>query len=169
MTWQPGQYDEQAHRQRIGGGDGAYSPQQQPFYQQPQATWHDPGHPPQPVYGFGVTAPAQQPRKRRRVFMWVFLAVQVLFVIWLIAGLASAGGSNSTYAATQAAKFCGNGGWNPLYSSQAQCLSQYGATLKDAGNAGTAIGAGLIVAFWCVTDFLMGVTYLIVRLSRRRA
>ena len=46
-------------------------------------------------------APAEsittQPRKRRRIFMWVFLAVQALFIVWVIAGI-STGSGNTTDA-----------------------------------------------------------------------
>lgn len=46
-------------------------------------------------------APAEsitaQPRKRRRIFMWVFLAVQALFLVWVIAGIGT-GADNTTDA-----------------------------------------------------------------------
>jgi hypothetical protein len=29
------------------------------------------------------------PKKRRRVFLWVFLAVQLLFIVWIFGGVAS--------------------------------------------------------------------------------
>ena len=29
-------------------------------------------------------------RKRRRVFIWFFIAVQVIFLVWIIVGVASA-------------------------------------------------------------------------------
>ena len=32
----------------------------------------------------------QPPRKRRRVFVWVFLAIQVIFLIWVISAGVSA-------------------------------------------------------------------------------
>ena len=38
-------------------------------------------------------AATAQPRKRRRVFRWVSLAIQALFIIWLIVGGAKHGGS----------------------------------------------------------------------------
>ena len=28
-------------------------------------------------------------RKKRRVFLWIFLAIQVLFIVWLVTGLAT--------------------------------------------------------------------------------
>ena len=58
-------------------------------YQQPPPPPAPYGQQPYPPSGQeqGYTQPP--PRKRRRVFVWVFLAVQVLFVIWVIAGAAS--------------------------------------------------------------------------------
>lgn len=72
-----------------------------------------------------------QPRKKR-VFLWFFLAVQAIFVLWLVVGLSTAD----------------TGG-------------------DAAAEAGTAIGAALIVTLWAVVDFILGVTYAIYRLARR--
>ncbi len=38
----------------------------------------------------------------------------------------------------------------------------------DADDAGTAIGVGLVVALWAATDIILGFTYLVFRLARRR-
>lgn len=88
---------------------------------------------------------AERPRKKRRVFMWVFLAIQALFIIWLITGIASVSDS--------AGKDCG--------------------TLDpEACTAATQIGGGigflLIIGLWVMVDFILGVGYLIVRASSRR-
>jgi hypothetical protein len=99
--------------------------------------------------------------------MWVFLAIQVLFLIWVITGVASHPAGPT--AASQAAQQCANGGWEGLFKSQADCDQHYAVALNDAGNLGKGLGVALIVVFWCVVDFLMGVTYLIIRLARRRA
>jgi hypothetical protein len=114
------------------GGTVSYQPPppQQPY---PQA-W-----PPQQPYA----QPA--PRRRRRVFPWVFLGIQALFVIWVITGVASG---------HSAAVNC-----HDQYLTHAQCAS--------AANAGTAIGAGLIVAFWVAVDVILGIGYGIFRLARR--
>ena len=38
---------------------------------------------------FTETATVQTPaRKRKRVFWWVFLGIQILFLVWVIAGAA---------------------------------------------------------------------------------
>lgn len=82
------------------------------------------------------------PRKRRHVFRWVFLAVQVLFIVWLLTGVAS--GS----------------------SAPASCAGLAGQNLQDciaAGHAGTTIGVFLIVFLWAAVDGILGVGYLIFR------
>lgn len=84
-----------------------------------------------------------KPKKRRRIFLWVFLAVQVIFLVWVISGAASAGGQ-PTDCGTLDAELC-----------------------NDAADAGTAIGVALVVVFWCVVDFLLGVGYVIYRLAKR--
>lgn len=154
QQWQPQQYDPRQHQQRISG-------QQQPQGYAPQ--YGQPYPPPPSSYPY---AQQQPPRRKRRVFMWVFLAIQVLFIIWIIAGVASHPAGPS--AAQQAAQQCANGGWQGLFKSQADCQQHYAVALNDASNAGKGIGVALIVVFWCVVDFLTGVTYLIVRLARRR-
>jgi hypothetical protein len=86
----------------------------------------------------------QPVKKKKRVFMWFFLAVQVLFVIWVIAGAAS--GHHATDCGTLDAKTC-----------------------QDAADAGTAIGVGLVVGLWVAVDFILGITWAVVRFARRGA
>ena len=106
---------------------------------------------------------AWKPYKRHRVFLWVFLAVQAVFIIWLITGLAARTGPTGT----QVAQFCGNGSWRGVFSSYADCV-RHGATgLADAADIGKGIGAGIVVVFWVIADFLLAVTYGIYRLARR--
>jgi hypothetical protein len=197
QPWQPQQYDPGAHQQRLGGQQNA--PQGQPwpqrgpglppflghqtpfaqqgwqpgYGQQPGSGYGQQPHPgqqpymPQPQYTLERPAAAEPPRKKRRVFMWVFLAIQAIFLIVIIAGLASHPSGPS--AAQQAAQQCANGGWQGLFKSQADCDQHYAVALNDAGNVGKGLGVAIIVVIWCVVDFLLGVTYLIVRLARRRA
>lgn len=89
------------------------------------------------------TAPAPE-KKRRRIFLWFFLAVQVLFILWIVTGIANTASSPND---------CG-----PSLDQQ---------TCNDASDAGTAIGVFLIVLFWCFVDFILGVGYFIYRLARR--
>lgn len=79
------------------------------------------------------------PRKRRHIFRWFFLAVQALFLVWIIAGVSN---------------------------SADNCDGKVGDAL-DACQAGTAIGAGigvgLIIGLWVAVDVILGITYLIFR------
>ena len=113
-------------------------------------------------YGYGYQAPP--PRKRRRVFLWFFLAVQALFVIWLVVGLAT---THTGPTATDLAPVCYSHHWYPLFKSQADCVTHYGGALQTAGNAGKALGAGLIIMFWVVVDVLLGIGYGIYKLATR--
>jgi hypothetical protein len=90
------------------------------------------------------STPTPPVKKRKRVFMWFFLAVQVIFLVWIIAGGHSAATDTS---------HCGT-------LSAADC--------KSAAQAGAGIGIALIIVFWCVVDVILGITYLVVRLARRR-
>jgi hypothetical protein len=87
---------------------------------------------------------ASKPRKKRRVFLWVFLAVQVLFIFWIFAGANSASGGPT-----------------------GDCGSLSKAACNDAQDIGTGIGIMLVVGLWLVTDFLLAVTYGIYRLAKR--
>lgn len=96
---------------------------------------------PRPADGSGRTGTSK--RRPRRVFLWIFLAVQLLFLIWVIMGASSGAGTPED---------CGN-------LSLQDC--------NDAESVGTAIGVGLIIALWAAADVILGITYLIYRVSRR--
>lgn len=87
--------------------------------------------------------PEVSPKKKRRIFIWFFLAVQALFLLWVIAG-AHTGAGQPTDCGTLSAQTC-----------------------NDAADAGTAIGVFLVLILWCVVDFIVGVGYVIYRLARR--
>lgn len=106
---------------------------------------------------------AWKPYKPHRVFLWVFLAVQAIFVIWLIA----AGATHTSPSAADIAAWCGNGQWSPLYKSYQACVTDAGSSLQAAADFGKGVGISLIVIFWIVVDFLLAVTYGIYRLARR--
>jgi len=84
-----------------------------------------------------------QPPKKRRIFMWVFLAIQVIFLIWIITGAMSGSGTPDD---------CG-------------VLDK--ETCNDAETAGTAIGVGIVILLWALTDIILGITYGIYRLCKR--
>ncbi|MFF4537906.1 hypothetical protein [Streptomyces aureus] len=109
---------------------------------------HQWGEPPQaPPENRSPTRSPAPPKKRHRVFFWFFLAVQILFLVWVIAGVASGNGTDES------------------------CSGLTGDSLKacqDAGDVGTTIGVGLIVAFWVATDFILALTYAIYRFATRQ-
>ena len=136
----------------------------------PQQQWQQPQWQQQSPYpGSQYQRPQQYaaPRKKRRVFLWVFLAVQALFIIWIIAGVAGTSHSG-TDAHAQAAQWCSvKSNWQYLYKSQADCVTHYGNALNGASDVGKSLGVGLIVVFWVVADFFLGVGYVIYRLASR--
>lgn len=96
---------------------------------------------------------AAAPRKRRHVFRWVFLAIQVLFLVWVIAGAASTSNSGGD-AHTQAIQYC-SANWTGLYSSYADCVTSYGNTLNAAGDVGKGFGLGIVIALWVAADVIL--------------
>lgn len=83
------------------------------------------------------------PKKQRHIFRWVFLAIQLLFLIWIIAGISSASGST--------AKSCAGLTGDALN------------TCTTASHAGTGIGVALIIVLWVIVDIILGISYLIFR------
>lgn len=79
---------------------------------------------------------------RFRVFTWIILVINALFLIWVIGGVSSAG-----------SQAC------PPTLSQEACLA--------AGQIGTGIGVALIVGLWVAADIILGILWLITRPRRR--
>lgn len=79
---------------------------------------------------------------RWRIFTWVILVINVLFLIWVVTGAVS---SSNAVAACHADQ----------YLSKDDCQSATGF--------GSIIGLGLIVAFWVAVDFICGILWLITR------
>jgi hypothetical protein len=106
---------------------------QQPPQQGPPQ-WGPPGQQPPPGW---VPAP-QQRRRRRPVFMWVILAINALFLVWLITSL---GGESS-------------------------CEGMTGDELS-ACQTGEGIGKGIvffvILLLWALVDVILGVIFLVTR------
>jgi hypothetical protein len=107
--------------------------------------------------------PAAPPRRKRRVFLWVFAAVQALFLIWLITGLVGTG--HTAPSTAELLNECKQ--FADLYSSHAQCMRTQSQLDSDASGAGRGIGAALIVVLWIVVDFFLGLGYGIYRLASR--
>jgi len=78
-------------------------------------------------------------KKKKRVFWWLFLAIQILFVIWLVTGLVKTG--------------------------QTQAVGSAAVAGKDIGRT---IGAGLIIGLWVAVDVILGVGRLIYITARGR-
>jgi hypothetical protein len=98
--------------------------------------------------------------------MWVFLAIQVLFLLFVIAGAASHGPDTGA----QTVQLCdGSNGnaWYPLYQSYSQCLAGGGQLLAGASDIGKGLAVAAIIGLWVVVDIILALTWLVVRLSRR--
>ena len=106
-----------------------------------------------------------KPRKRRkRVFMWTFIGIQILFLAVVIIQLS--GHTGPTHA--DIVSGCYNGHWQGLFKSQQDCVVHYGRALNGAGEAGKGIGAALIFGLWVGLDVILGIGRLVVVTSRHR-
>lgn len=173
--WRPPQYSQTRHLAQMNSSLPPEPPRPQPgFTPQPRPQRYD-----QPRYAapqqYGDAAyqqdwqgAASPPKKRRRVFLWVFLGIQALFLIWIITGIAGTSHSGSD-AHTQAVQFCADkANWQYLFKSQTDCVTHYGNGLNDASNVGKGLGVAVIVVVWIVVDFFLGLGYGIYRLASRR-
>ena len=97
--------------------------------------------------------------------MWIFLGVQVIFLVWLITGLVSNG--DDPGAARHVAQSCANGAWHGLFNSYQDCSKQVTDLFNAAHGIGTTIGASLVIALWVAVDVILGLSYLIYRLAKR--
>lgn len=75
---------------------------------------------------------------KRRPFTWVIVAINVLFLIWVIVGVGAASDPTD----------CGG-------LSQESC--------NAAAAAGTAIGVGIVVVLWAFVDVILGIVWLVTR------
>ncbi len=119
-----------------------WPPQQQPT--QPPPGWGQPpqqgppqwGPPGQQSQGWGP--PPQRPRRRSRVFMWVILVVNILFLILMIA----------------------------IFNISSSCAGKVGDELS-ACQAGEGIGKGILffglLFVWALVDVILGVIFLVTR------
>lgn len=83
------------------------------------------------------------PNRKRRVFLWVFVSVNIFFLVMVFAGAMS-----------------GNG-------QPADCGTLDAETCNTASDAGTAIGVGLLIGLWFFVDLFLGLVYAVVALARR--
>ena len=112
--------------------------------------------------------PAAKPRKRKRIFMWFVLAVQAIFIAWLVGGIASAAHGIPADAHAQALAYCKGNGWSPLFKSYQDCIVHYANGMRGAAEVGSTIGAGLVIGLWVATDVILGIGRLIVVFARRK-
>jgi hypothetical protein len=84
-----------------------------------------------------------QPGKKRRIFLWVFLAVQALFLVWIIAGVAS-------------------------ILETADCGGLSAADCQAAQANGTGLGVLIVIVLWMAVDVILGISYLVYRLAPRK-
>ncbi len=104
-----------------------------------------------------------KPYKRRRIFLWTFAAVQLIFIGLIIGyGTESTGPSHADLVSS-----CYNHHWYPLFTSQQDCVVHFGGALNQAGHVGQGIGIALVIGLWVATDVILGIGYLIYRLARR--
>lgn len=83
-----------------------------------------------------------EPRRKRRVFLWFFAAIQVLFVLWIVTGATA---------------------------SSSPCRGLSAHACADAANAGHGIAIAVQVVVWVVADLLLAIIYGVYRLARRPA
>jgi hypothetical protein len=114
-------------------------------------------------YTPAAAVPATPKRRKRRIFLWVFLAIQVIFLIWVIAGSTEQTGPT----AAQIASLCGKGQWQGLFTSYHDCVVHGANGLTAAGDIGKTIGLGLVIGLWVAVDVILGISYAIYRLARR--
>jgi amino acid transporter len=84
-----------------------------------------------------------------RAFTWIILIINLLFLIWIIAGAGSAANN---------VKDCSS------LVGQAKDACQASNTGTAAG---TAIGVGIIIVLWAFVDIILGVLWLVTRRKGR--
>lgn len=103
------------------------------------ATPQDPQQPTNvPPPGYQWTGQQMEPvKKKRHIFRWVFLGIQVLFLIWIIIALSATGPACAPNLSVEAC--------------------------QAAQGDGTGIGVALHFGLWIAVDVILGITYLIFR------
>jgi hypothetical protein len=110
-----------------------------------------------------ATPPASKPRRKRRVFMWTFLAIQALFLVWVGSVLfAGTGASPSEIAA-----MCAHGQWQGVFQSYNDCVVHGAHGIIAAHDVGKAVGLGLQIGLWVAVDVILGIGRLVVVFARR--
>lgn len=107
--------------------------------------------------------PASRGEQRERPwykswFLWFFLAIQLIFIIWLAVGVGDATGTLQDCSGLS------------REVPPDEIMSPYDeCQIENAGTeTGTAIGAGLVIGLWVAVDFILAVSYGIYRLAKRK-
>ena len=98
---------------------------------------------------------------RSHKFATVFLVIQGLFVLWVLSAALSGTGASPA----EVAQTCGNHGWYPLWKSYQDCAAHSG--IVAAHDVGKGLALAFQVILWVIVDIILGITFLVVRLSRR--
>jgi hypothetical protein len=93
-------------------------------------------YPPLPGYT-DVHQPQLAPKRKVRVFTWVILVINLLFLIGVIAAVAN--------------------------SHKGTCNGLDTPTCNSAKDAGTAIAVIIVVVFWAAVDVILGIVWLVTR------
>lgn len=80
-------------------------------------------------------------KKRRRVFFWFFMAVQLVFLVWTIAGISTG-------------------------SDVSDCTGEFAEACKDGAELGTFVGVALVITGWMVVDIILGIGRLVYKFAR---
>ncbi len=88
--------------------------------------------------------PSPDEKPRRRVFLWVFLTIQALFLAWVLFGVGARAG-DPPYCDGLEADFC-----------------------NSAETVGTTLGVVLMIFLWLAVDVILGISYLIYRVASRK-
>lgn len=104
-----------------------------------------------------------KPFKRRKIFLWFFLALQLGMIAWIIIAAHTKDGPTSA----EIAQFCGNGAWQGLFSSYNDCVQHGAVGIQAANSAGKGLAVSVLVIAWVIVDFLLAVFYGIYRLATR--
>lgn len=72
----------------------------------------------------------------------MFIGFQVVFLLWVISGIVS--------------------------GQKTDCTGLSAEDCATAKGMGTTLGVGIIVFFWAAFDLIVGFSYLLLRLARRR-
>lgn len=93
------------------------------------------------TYHEGTRQAVVATHKKKRVFFWFFVTVQIMFLFWTIAGI-SAGSDTSS------------------------CTGEFAEACKDGAEVGTFIGVALVFAGWMIVDIILGIMRLVYKFAR---